>query len=34
MTVAPDGTIYVALEGSIVSSSDGGETFTPDYTAP
>ena len=34
MTVSADGTIYVALEGSIVASSDGGETFTPYYTAP
>jgi hypothetical protein len=34
MTVSDNGTIYVALEGSIVASSDGGETFTPYYTAP
>lgn len=34
MTVSADGTIYVALEGSIVASSDGGDTFTQYYTAP
>lgn len=34
MTVSADGTIYVALEGAIVASSDGGDTFTQYYTAP
>lgn len=32
MTVAHDGAIYVALEGSIVVSADGGDTFEPYYT--
>lgn len=32
MTVAPDGAVYAALQGSIVVSRDGGETFTPYYT--
>lgn len=32
MTVAPDGVVYAALAGSIVISSDGGQTFTPYYS--
>lgn len=31
MTVTPDGRVYAALEGSIVVSSDGGDTFTQYY---
>ncbi|WP_166355770.1 WD40/YVTN/BNR-like repeat-containing protein [Phytoactinopolyspora limicola] len=32
MTVAADGTVYVALEESIVVSNDGGQAFTLFYT--
>ncbi|AYY13652.1 exo-alpha-sialidase [Actinobacteria bacterium YIM 96077] len=32
MTVAPDGSIYVALQRSIVVSDDGGESFSDVYT--
>lgn len=32
MTATQDGSVYVAMEGSIVVSKDGGETFEPFYT--